>query len=323
LINKKVLFLAFAFTIFVSLVSPALADVTYMLVGSWEVPGVGRIAVDSAGSIYVTGNAIWKYLSSGGLDSTWGTNGAADGQLKAVIDIGIDTNKNVYVAQTEGWMNGAIIKFNSTGSQLGNWGSILYNGPTALHVQSSGKVYAVFTLGSNPIMLYTFDTNGAVTAKKTMQGWPWSHGFLAVDSAGNFYLDDCAGNITKRNADGQTILATYNYGMMNSMNERAAVDLSGNVYVLKSMGIDDHIQIFKSGGTKIGKIKMPTTKQPSNFIDIAIKSDGSELYELGAGQTSGQSIIYKYVRNINYPTNQYYNAIPKKPITKINPIIIH
>ncbi|MBU0671940.1 MAG: hypothetical protein KJ732_02805, partial [Candidatus Margulisbacteria bacterium] len=229
------------------------------------------------------------------LDTTWGTNGVAGGQLKSVIDMGVDANKNVYIAETEGWTSGRIEKISPNGKQITNWGQILYQGPTALHVQSSGKVSAVFAFGPQPITwLYTFNSGETVFAKKEVQGM-WGLGFLAVDSAGNFYLNDGGGKITKRDPGGTNVLATYDVGMINSMNERVVIDSSYNVYVLKPMGDKDGNIIFKFGkaGNLIIKVKKPAG---GPFYDVAVDPSGNNIYLVGVidvGQGGIVRLTYK------------------------------
>jgi uncharacterized delta-60 repeat protein len=131
------------------------------------------IYVDNTGSIYVTGHSfnindnhdmvIWKYISNGSLDSSFGSNGIvvyeneADGNSDDYGNsIYVDNNGNIYVTgysiNSNGNKDMVIWRYNSSGSldsSFGNNGIVLYNNGVyghgfwghSIYVDNTGKIY--------------------------------------------------------------------------------------------------------------------------------------------------------------------------------------
>ena len=84
------------------------------------------IVLDSSGNIYVFGDLLTKYNSTGVLQWQTGSNGIANGQFRTLFSkqkgVALDSAGNVYVIDT---FNQRVQKFNSSGvyqSQFGNFG---------------------------------------------------------------------------------------------------------------------------------------------------------------------------------------------------------
>ncbi len=95
------------------------------------------IVLDNAGNIYVTGDStvIWKYDSSGALDTTFNGQGFVDNAngIRG-LDIALDSAENIYVTGVGGGTNSTdmyVLKYNSDGtpdSSFGTGGVVSYDG---------------------------------------------------------------------------------------------------------------------------------------------------------------------------------------------------
>ena len=227
----------------------AAAVVTTMAgtVGSWgSTDGTGAaakfyithgVAADSAGNVYVadTGNYTIRKITSAGFVTTLagiaGSVGSADGngvdaRFNNPSGVAVDSNGNVYVADTE---NATIRKITAAGvvtTLAGTAGSIgsadgtgavarLYY-PYGVAVDSSGNVYVADTLNHS---VRKITSNGLVTTLAGTSGsWGSADGAgadakfdypvgVAVDSSGNVYVADW-GNATIRKITSAGVVST-------------------------------------------------------------------------------------------------------------------
>ncbi|MBU0671938.1 MAG: hypothetical protein KJ732_02795 [Candidatus Margulisbacteria bacterium] len=302
----------------------------YIEAKSWYFPfdGADRLAIDSEGSIYMGGynvSVIRKFSSAGVPDAAWGNNGVVGGQFKGIFDIGVDNSKNVYIAARTVGTESAIKKIDSTGKKITDWGKILYDGPNSLHVQPSGKVYAIFNDPNTPLTsLLIFDSNGEIiVSKEYLGGMAWVQGFLAVDSEGNCYLRGFPYGLYEeplvaawKNTtvilkldpmayDWSTSNLVYWSGIFSGWRDRVAVDSAYNVYALFLP------QTIKSGGSestpitlgtptlcKFNQVGVPVAKKqlesPPYFSDIAVTPSGNHIYLLGS--KAGKNVIVNLIK---------------------------
>ena len=90
--------------------------------GPGEFDTAQGIATDSSGNVYVVdtdNDRVEKFDSNGNFLSTFGSTGAAAGQLQQPVDVTVGTSGDVYVTDPA---NGRIDEFNSMGSFVQAWG---------------------------------------------------------------------------------------------------------------------------------------------------------------------------------------------------------
>jgi sugar lactone lactonase YvrE len=183
------------------------------------------LAVDSDGTVYVadTYNQLIRKIAPGGVVSTFagsGQVGQADGQgtaatFSAPWAIALDGSHNLYVADGA---NNCVRKITPGGLVSTVSGSInsLINSPEAIAVNASGSRIIV-TSPYNHLVVeidpgLTFTLAGDITHSTSVNGNGAAAGFtipkgLAMDSAGNVFVSDSAGNEAPFN-----IFSTYSGG---------------------------------------------------------------------------------------------------------------
>jgi DNA-binding beta-propeller fold protein YncE len=87
----------------------------------WPVTGADGVAVGPDSAVFVVGvNQVRKFSASGALLLSFGTPGVGLGQLENPIDVAVDVDGNIYVAEMG---NHRVQKFDPTGASMGWFGS--------------------------------------------------------------------------------------------------------------------------------------------------------------------------------------------------------
>jgi tripartite motif-containing protein 71 len=128
-------------------------------VRQWPVTGSDGIAVGSDNAVYVVGvNQVRKFSASGTPLLSFGSPGIGLGQLETPIDVAVDVDGNMYVAEAG---NHRVQKFDSTGTSLGWFGSEgsgdgEFEFPLGVTVGPDGYVY-VADVQTHRIQKFTAD----------------------------------------------------------------------------------------------------------------------------------------------------------------------
>jgi hypothetical protein len=168
----------------------------------------------------------------------WGTPGTGEGQFNGLYDVAVDSNDNVYVADS---LNHRIQKFNSTGGFILEWGSSgtgngQFNYPWCLAVDSNDNVYVADSLNHR---VQKFNSTGGFVTKWGTLGTgdgqlnrPFG---VAVDSNDNVYVADFWNHrVQKFNSTGGFILKWGTLGTGDGQlngTRGIAIDSNDNVYV--------------------------------------------------------------------------------------------
>ncbi len=152
-----------------------------------ELKSTAGLAVDRQGSVYIsewywTSDDGWvtytlhsrvrKLNPDGSLVTQWGDTGTGNGQFNGPHGVAVDSNDNVYVADS---FNHRIQKFTSNGTFLNKWGGLCdvakrgpdacdgkFNHPVGIAVDAAGDVYVGDTMNHR---IQKFDSNGGLLAK--------------------------------------------------------------------------------------------------------------------------------------------------------------
>jgi streptogramin lyase len=221
----------------------------------WGIPGSGNgqllhaygLIIDSEDNVYVAdtyNHRVQKFSSEDGVNyiyvTKWGSYGSGDSQFKRSYGVAVDSQGNVYVADTD---NHRIQKFDSEGGFFGWWGldstsTDGWHGPGSgtIGVPGAGDGQFVQPIG------------------------------LIIDSEDNVYVADTYNHrIQKFDSDGNFITKWGGYGSGDGQFERPCdldIDSQGNVYV---SGYDN---------CRIQKFAVPYTEVA---IDIKPGSDPNSI----------------------------------------------
>ncbi len=212
----------------------------------------------------------------------WGRQGSGDGQFNALEAIAIDSQGNVYVADTE---NHRIQKFDMNGKFLTKWGSKGVNNgqfesPGGIAVDRENNVYVADTSNNR---IQKFDATGKFLGKwgtpcdlQSGKGCVDPDGpgplklgdgqfnlpiGIAFDRDGNLYITDAFNHRVQKFDPTGKFLGSFGVfgsgdGQFN-ITAGIAVDTDGNLYV--SDNKNDRVQKFDPTGKFLGKFGGPGT----------------------------------------------------------------
>jgi uncharacterized repeat protein (TIGR01451 family) len=246
---------------------------------------------------------------------TWGSQGSGNGEFNRPVGIAVDSDKNIYVADTN---NHRIQQFDSNGNFLSQWGSQgtgdgQFDRPQGLTADTIGHIYVADT-GNHRIQ--KFDSNGQFLLKWGTTGN--GNGQIAspigitVDITGQaVYVTDANHRVQKFASDGNFLTQWGSLGTGDGEFDQPtgiATDAPGQVYVADSN--NNRIQKFDSDGnyltqwgttgTSDGEFNNPICVVVDNAGDVFVSdagnhrlqkfdSDGHFLTQLGSnGNTDGQ-----------------------------------
>jgi hypothetical protein len=262
--------------------------------------GVGGVALDSAGNLYVadSGNYTIRKVTTGGVVSTLagvaGARGEADGTGSAARfydpqNLAVDGAGNIYVADGMGDVirmvtpSGVVTTLagipGAAGTSDGTGNAAAFNDPTGINVDGAGNVYVadygndtvrkiapggvVTTIAGSPLTPGSADGTGSAARFNGPAG-------IGVDSSGNLYVAD-SGNDTIRMVNTAAFVTTVSgqpgdADSVDGLTSNARFNTCGDVCVDNS-GI---VYVADAGNSTIRRIipgldEAPTfTVQPSN-----------------------------------------------------------
>jgi DNA-binding beta-propeller fold protein YncE/subtilisin family serine protease len=190
--------------------------------------------------------------------SSFGSTGSGNGQLKRPQGAAVDAEGNVWVADSE---NHRVQKFNSKGEYVTQFGTKgigdgQLNTPSDIAITSGGDLWVV-DKGNDRIQ--KFNSKGEYLAKFGSSGTgneqfqdPWG---IAISPSGSIWVsDDVAGRIKEFSATGTFIRTVGTSGVGNGQFQGPmgiAVDSGGNVWVVDFS--NRRVQKFSSTGTYLSQ----------------------------------------------------------------------
>jgi streptogramin lyase len=187
--------------------------------------------------------------------SSFGSNGSANGQLKAPGDVAVDAQGNLWVVDKT---NNRVQKFSPSGSYLSQFGSTgstdgKFNRPTSIVIASNGDLL-VTDAGNGRVQRFTssgaylskFGTTGTGNGQFTAPG-PES---IAIDPSGNIWVSDSyAHRLQKFTSGGTFVKAIGSKGTgTGQFNYPGGIDFDagGNVWVAD--WLNNRIEVFNNNG---------------------------------------------------------------------------
>jgi uncharacterized delta-60 repeat protein len=312
------------------------------------------LAVDSGGSVYVTGSAAsevngddyvtLKYSPAGSRRYAIRYNGPAnsfDSAAAIVVDSAASAHVTGRSAGTDGSSDFATVKYSTNGNQL--WVAC-YDGPmhgadsaVALAIDSSGNVYVTGSSeGLNSgydFATLKYDTNGNQLWAARYNGRGNSFDIpiaLAVHDSGNVYVtgwSDAFGDdyITlKYDPNGNQLwVARYNGPGNGSDTARGlGLDAAGNVYVTgqsysSENGYDFATIKYDANGNRIWVARYDGLDHLADGAGV-IRLDGAgNLYVAGWSQSSSSGYDYALVKYVLQPDTEGLPLIIAPPLNQI------
>jgi len=194
------------------------------------------LAFDASGNIYVAenyGNRLQKFNAAGNYVATLATPGTSYGcaDLRLFQASGVAVSGSSVFVSSQG--DSCVQKISTSGVFQTKWGSPgvgpgLFNGPSAVAVDSSGNVYV-----ADAEAVQKFDSNG--TFLLTLSGSNGGYG-MTIDRGDNVYIvrdgDDCR-KIEKRSTAGTLIASecSSRFIGLGGANTKLASDAAGRLYI--------------------------------------------------------------------------------------------
>lgn len=192
------------------------------------------LATDSHDNLYVThGSGVQKFDSDGKLLASWGTRGTGAGQFNSPAAIALDSQGNLYIADTD---NSRVQVLDPSGKFLSQWGKSgsgdsALDHPYGIAVDAQGNVYVA---DSRNARVQKFDRNG-----KFLLRWSAPDGTngkfdpmgIAVEPQANIVVADGRNGRLMRFDPNGVILTTIAEGNLAGV-WAVAVDAQGNLYAL-------------------------------------------------------------------------------------------
>ncbi|ACL17263.1 Carbohydrate binding family 6 [Methanosphaerula palustris E1-9c] len=248
----------------------------------------GSVAVDDAGSVYVSDSAnhqVQKFTSDGIFVKNWSNPVGNTGDFWYPVGIAVDpTGANVYVSDLE---SNRILKFTSNGDFVDEWNTS-GGDPYGVAVDRSGHVFVaeVYNYEGGLGQVQEFAPSGDLINNWSPGGKKNPLG-VAVDSNNNVYISYFNSNQIRKFTSNGTWLATW--GRADGVHGSNAtefwaptdigVDGDDNVYVADTD--NNRIQIFNAAGLPLGSLgnTAPHSGQGSGAFnrpsDVAVDSTGT------------------------------------------------
>ena len=249
------------------------------------------VAVGAAGDIFVahTWNGLVQEIDSEGTITTvagGGTTSRGEGKpatsvkLLAPTGVAVDSAGSIYIAET--WGNrvskvdvaGTIKTLAGTGDPIGGWtggpvGQARLFSPSSIAVNAARV--ASFT---DERHVYKLDSSGVVNLVATVNIDPKG---VAVDAAGNVYVADVGGRVSKMAPSGSTSVWEGDSSILG-----LALDLVGNLYVatgnlVRKIDVAGNVTTVAGGGVG-GDASVAKDSQLFNPTALAVDSTGNVIY---------------------------------------------
>ncbi|MGB9878642.1 MAG: 6-bladed beta-propeller, partial [Candidatus Pelagibacter ubique] len=267
-----------------------------------------------------------------------GEMGYGEGRLQYPVDIDVDDNGNIYVAD---FFNNYVVKFSNAGDvllQIGEEGTEdgKFNGPSGIAVSKEGNIYVSDQLNSR---IEIFDKEGKFLKSIKSSDLPNPQG-LTFDNEGNLWVVEAKNcKIFKLDKDGNVIMSFGGKGAQDSQFIYPFdVEVKGDfIYVVdRGLGtpLNPSIKKFDKSGNfvlKMGSRGTQVPLKPGEFLTpagIAVDDD-ENVYTFDAGYFHGPGNPFGWPRTTRLTVfnknGTFKNKIDYDPMADgrlINPISV-
>lgn len=280
--------------------------------GNGQFNGIGQIAIDSLGNIYVidTGNyRVEKFDPTGNFLLQFGSYGTGNGQFYGMSGIAVDGNDNIYVGDNNGPSYDRVQKFNVNGkyiSQFGGYSGTAGNGLfwdiTWIFTDKNNNTW-VGDWGAG--IFQEFDKNGVYMRQIGDGSIVGAHadGF-AIDSKGNYYISDEDSStpwdrVVKFDPNGNYMTMIFGCGKGNGQFGIAGtspgpygIAIDENDYLYVTDNGNQRVEIFDSNLNYVTQIGMTDVSGSAEglfngLIDVKLDSHGN-IYVVDSGNNRVQ-----------------------------------